>query len=467
MQRLRRALASTMRLARAALLALLPFSSVCPSLPSVRDVPENPSSASSGSGSRTDTSAPAPAPPRDAWTAATVLRHPPVPLAPGVTGIVAHTPNGLDPSQPLHLVLFFHGSDQCVAQIAMAGDVVCKPGLRPDVGAGLAWRHDDVGTMSMFAASQFVLWGGGTPGRLAEPGYFRAMVEELLADTFAPGLGGPKTLADVADITLVGHSAGHLPVMSILDRGDLDDLVKNVVLLDTLYDGATDSYSRWLERGWARGQSRKLVAVYGPWGRNVESGRALARRAEATHPGSSVVDPPGALADAVRDHAVTVKAWPHVEHAWMLFLTMPKALAGLGLPPRRVSPGRELAPWTRSTPQPVSVGDRRDGVLDDADPRLENGARIDDYALPLTKGQRVGVTLTGGRSFTEPCCALDVLAEVRGPDGSIVASDDDGAGDFDAKLDLIAPADGTYTVRASTYGSGDKRGPYALRVTSR
>jgi hypothetical protein len=250
MRRLRRALASTMRLARAALLALLPFSSVCPSLPSVRDVPEDPSSASSGSGSRTDTSAPAPAPPRDAWTAATVLRHPPVPLAPGVTGIVAHTPNGLDPSQPLHLVLFFHGSDQCVAQIAMAGDVVCKPGLRPDVGAGLAWRHDDVGTMSMFAAPQFVLWGGGTPGRLAEPGYFRAMVEELLADTFAPGLGGPKTLADVADITLVGHSAGHLPVMSILDRGDLDDLVKNVVLLDTLYDGATDRIrDGWSEDG--------------------------------------------------------------------------------------------------------------------------------------------------------------------------------------------------------------------------
>jgi hypothetical protein len=411
--------------------------------------------------------APTPWRPRDAWTAATVLRDPPVPLAPGVTGIVAHSPHGFDPSQPLHLVLFFHGSDQCVAQIAMAGDVVCRPGRRPEVGAGLAWRHDDVGTMSLFAAPQFVLWGGGTPGRTVEPGYFRTMVDELLGETLAPGLGAPKTIADVADITLVGHSAGHLPVMSILDRGDLDDLVRNVILIDALYDGATESYARWLERGWARGQTRKLVAIYGPWGRNVESGRALAGRAERQHAGSAVIDPPGALADAVRDHAVTVKAWPHVEHAWMLFLTMPKALAGLGLPPRDVFPPRQLAPWTKSTPQPLAVGELREGTLDEGDPRLENGARIDDYALDLAAGQRVEVTLAGGRSFTEPCCALDVLAELRGPDGRVLASDDDGGGGFDAKVEALAPVAGSYVVRVSTFGSGDKRGPYRLRVVAR
>ncbi len=403
---------------------------------------------------------------RDAWTAATVLRDPPVPLAPGVTGIVAHAPHGFDPSQPLHLVLFFHGSDQCVAQIAMAGDVVCKPGLRPDTGAGLAWRHDDVGTMSLFAAPQFVLWGGGTPGRLAEPGYFRTMIEELLGETLAPGLGGPKTIADVADITLVGHSAGHLPVASILDRGDLDELVRNVVLIDALYDGTTDSYSRWLERGWVRGQVRKLVAVYGTWGRNVESGRTLARRAEGLRQGSSVVDPPGAFADAVRDHAVTVKAWPHVEHAWMVFLTMPKALAGLGLPPRPVFPPRELAPWTNGTAQPLSLGELRDGSLDEGDSRLENGARVDDYELELQAGQRIVATLTGGRSLTEPCCSLDVLLELRGPDGRVVAADDDGAGGFDARLEAMAQVAGEYLVRVSTSGSGDKRGPYRLRVTA-
>lgn len=401
---------------------------------------------------------------RDAWTAATVLGDPPVPLAPGVTGIVAHAPHGLDPSQPLHLVVFFHGPDQCVAQIAMAGDVVCKPGLRPDTGAGLAWRHDDVGTMSLFAAPQFVLWGGGTPGRLAEPGYFRKMIEELLGETFAPGLGGPKTIADVADITLVGHSAGHLPVMSILDRGGLDDLIRNVVLIDALYDGTTDSYSRWLERWWARGQARKLDAVYGTWGRNVESGRILARRAEGLRQGSSVVDPPGTLADAVRDHAVTVKAWPHFEHAWMVFLTMPKALAGLGLPPRPVFPPRELASRVKSTPQPLSLGELRDGSLDEGDPRLENGARIDDYELELQAGQRIVATLTGGRSLTEPCCSLDVLLELRGPDGRVVSADDDGAGGFDAKLEAAVPVTGKYLVRVSTSGSGDKRGPYRLHV---
>jgi hypothetical protein len=449
-----------MRLAHAACLAL---SLGCSRASASREAPAPPASPAAPGSEAGATAAP---PSRDAWTAATVLRDPPVPLAPGVTGIVAHAPHGFDPSQPLHLVLFFHGSDQCVAQIAMAGEVVCKRGLRPDTGAGLAWRHDDVGTMSLFAAPQFVLWGGGTPGRLAEPGYFRTMIEELLGETFAPGLGGPKTTAEVADITLVGHSAGHLPVMSILDRGDLDDLVRNIILVDALYDGATDSYLRWLERGWARGQNRKLVAVYGTWGRNVESGRTLARRAEGLRPGSSVIDPPGALADAVRDHAVTVKAWPRVEHAWMVFLTMPKALAGLGLPPRAVFPPRELAPWTKSTPQPLSLGELREGSLDEGDARLENGARIDDYAVELQAGQRVVATLTGGRSLTEPCCSLDVLVELRAPDGHVLAADDDGAGGFDAKLEAVTPVAGTYLVRVSTSGSGDKRGPYRLRVAA-
>jgi hypothetical protein len=45
-----------------------------------------------------------------------------------------------------------------------------------------------------------------------------------------------------------------------------------------------------------------------------------------------------------------------------------------------------------------------------------------------------------------------------------VAADDDGAGGFDAKLDAVAPVSGTYVLRVSTSGSGDKRGPYRLLV---
>jgi hypothetical protein len=385
-----------------------------------------------------------------------------VAVAEGVTGIVVHVPANLDPAQPVHLVLFFHGSDQCVAQLALGGDVVCKPGGRPDVGAGVAWRHDDAGTASIFAAPQFALWGSGTPGRMAERGYFQSFVEELLRDTFAPGLGGPKTLGDLADITIVAHSAGHLPLVALLERGDLDDKVRNVVLLDAVYDGAIDAYARWLERGLDRGQPRKLVAVYGAWGKNAAAGRRLAARAEARARGSAVVDPPGALADAVRTHAVTVKEWPHLEHAWMLLLMLNKTLEGLGLPARVVSPPR-LPYGVVPAPVPMALGESRDGTLDDGDAVLQSGPVYDDYALDLDAGQRVAVDARGGRSFTEPCCRLDVTVDLL-RDGQTIAHDDDSGGFFDAHLEWLVRERGLYVVRVSTYGSGRRRGPYSLRV---
>jgi hypothetical protein len=397
---------------------------------------------------------------RPAWTAATSLAHPPVPLAPGVTGIVAHTPGGFDPSAPLHLVLFFHGSDQCVAQLALGGDVVCKPGGPPDVGAGIAWRHDDAGTMSIFAAPQFVLWGGGTPGRMAEPGYFRAFVEELLASTFAPGMGGPKTLDDLADVTIVAHSAGHLPLAALLDRGGLDEKVVNVILLDTLYDGDTDPYARWVERGVAHGWPRKLVAIYGAWGRNAEAGHHLAARLGPHVPGGAVVDPPGSIVDAIRAHGVTMKAWPHLEHAWMLLLTMSKTLEGLGFPPRAVAPPR-LPYGAVPAPTPLVLGEPRDGTLDDGDAVLQEGSLYDDFAVDLDAGQRAVLEARGHHSFTEGCCSLDVVLDVL-RDGTALAHDDDSGGYFDARLAFTAPERGRYVVRVSTYGAGRRRGPYTL-----
>jgi len=145
---------------------------------------------------------------------------------------------------------------------------------------------------------------------------------------------------------------------------------------------------------------------------------------------------------------------------------MSKALAGLGLPPRPVAPARELAPWTHVTPVALRLGQGIAGSLDEPDARLENGARVDDYAIDLVAGQRIAVDLQGGRSLTEPCCTLDVLTELRAPDGSVVTSDDDGAGGFDSRLETTATAPGRYVVRVSTSGSGDKRGPYTLQVSA-
>jgi hypothetical protein len=402
----------------------------------------------------------APVEPSPPWTVTARLADPPVDRLPkGAAGVVAHIPAGFDNTAPIHLVIFFHGSNECVAQIALTGDVVCMKGSGPRRGAGLLVRHDDAATNTVFVAPQFLLWGGGTPGKMADPGYFQSFVEELLQDTLAPGLGGPRTLDDVADITIVAHSAGHMPLVPILEQHALEGKVKNVVLLDALYDGRVGTYVRWVERGIAAGDGRKLVAIYGDWGWNPWTARTIASRVEAIAAGSTVIDPPGSLQDAIRAHQVTVATW-NVNHRRMIVLTMSKVLEALGLPTRPVDPPR-IPHGNLPAAAPLMLGTKVSGVLDDSDAVLENGALFDDYAIDVDAGQQLDLDLHGGLSKTEPGSNLDVFLEVL-KDGQSLAHDDDGNGGFDARLLWTAPDRGRYVVRVSTSGAGRKRGPYTL-----
>jgi hypothetical protein len=104
------------------------------------------------------------------------------------------------------------------------------------------------------------------------------------------------------------------------------------------------------------------------------------------------------------------------------------------------------------------------GTLAGDDVFQRNGALYKDYAIDLAAGQRLSVDLRGGHSETEPCCTLDVFLQVV-QNGEVVAEDDDSLGFFDAHVDWTAPAAGPVRVRVSTYGSGRKRGAFALRAT--
>ncbi|MEI7893724.1 MAG: PPC domain-containing protein [Myxococcales bacterium] len=413
------------------------------------------------------TAAPKEPPLRPYWTGTSRLKEPPVPLPADVVGMVAHVPEGFDAHRPLHLVIFLHGSEMCVLQLALNGDVRCRPGLPPWIGGGLIARHDDAGTLSLFALPQFSFLSGGTPGRMAQPGYFKRFVQELLQDSFAAGLGGPKTLDDLESITLMAHSAGYLPLVQILEKRDLEDKVRNVVLLDSLYAGYADVYSRWLERGTPEDkQRRKLVSMHGTWGDSVNQANALVHRLRNKAPWVRVaVDPPGALARAIFEHDVVLRK-SDVEHSWMVLLYPTKILQGLQLPSRPVSPARRSMEQRR-TPEPLAVGETRKGTLTWGDMRLENGSLGHDYGLSLAEGQSVQVTVSGERSWTEPCCSLDTVLQLlvrKGDEESLIAEDDDSGGGFDPQLSFTAPSAGKYVLRVSTHAQGEKRGPYRIAV---
>jgi len=81
--------------------------------------------------------------------------------------------------------------------------------------------------------------------------------------------------------------------------------------------------------------------------------------------------------------------------------------------------------------------------------------------LPCTftgvAGQRIVITMSSQE--------LDSYLILLDPDGNSLAQDDDGADDLDARIDVILPVDGTYTVYANSYGS-NAIGTYTIEAAT-
>jgi hypothetical protein len=96
--------------------------------------------------------------------------------------------------------------------------------------------------------------------------------------------------------------------------------------------------------------------------------------------------------------------------------------------------------------------------LDSSDDYLvEDNSYIDIYTFTGRAGQRVAITMTSQ--------VLDSYLILLDPNGNSIAQDDDGAGNLDARLDVVLPVDGTYTVYANSY-SGGLQGAYTLQAST-
>ena len=113
------------------------------------------------------------------------------------------------------------------------------------------------------------------------------------------------------------------------------------------------------------------------------------------------------------------------------------------------------------TADTLAVGQEVTGTLDDATFRH-------DYSLDLEAGQTVTITML------QRSGDLDPFLIVFGPSGAELARNDDAVqtledNAFNAQItDLVAPANGTYTVRATRFGeaTGPSSGEFALQVSS-
>lgn len=209
-----------------------------------------------------------------AWTEAVEVPHA-AHVHPGAPSALVHAAAGFDPTRPLQLVVFLHGYMACARMLLDDGPVECRPGEPPRPGRELGRAHDAAGRNTLFVVPQLAfLQPTGKPGCFAKPGCFRAFLEEALAALPLSRLSPRKRLDDVAAITLVAHSAGYEAALAVLEHGEVDALVRDVVLFDALY-GEERAYLSWFA---AHPQAR-LLSLHLRGGRPARNSAALLRAA--------------------------------------------------------------------------------------------------------------------------------------------------------------------------------------------
>jgi hypothetical protein len=213
---------------------------------------------------------------RAQWTERVTVKHAAF-AVPGAPSALVHAGPSFDAARPLHLVVYLHGFNGCAEVLMNGGDVACKPGAAPLTGWNLAAAHDAARTNTLFVIPQLAFMKrNGRPGCFGRSGCFRDFIAEVLAALPESRLGGRKSLADVATLTLVAHSAGYRAASAILEYGAVQQLLHDVVLFDALY-GKQEIFLGWIST--ARKQARRLVSLHTGAGTPAVQTFALLRHA--------------------------------------------------------------------------------------------------------------------------------------------------------------------------------------------
>jgi len=104
---------------------------------------------------------------------------------------------------------------------------------------------------------------------------------------------------------------------------------------------------------------------------------------------------------------------------------------------------------------PIAVGETRDGRLGAGARQLTSGEYVNTFTLRGRRGQQLDLGLSS-QDF-------DPYVQINGPDDFSAFNDDADGGGHDSRLVVTLPADGEYTIAATSYASGES-GRYRLTV---
>jgi hypothetical protein len=103
----------------------------------------------------------------------------------------------------------------------------------------------------------------------------------------------------------------------------------------------------------------------------------------------------------------------------------------------------------------LAIGGSVTGELAGGDAALPTGAHYDSYQIDGRAGQRLEIRMNAE--------GLDPYVQIDGPDGYTMANDDDPDNGLNSRLVVQLPADGRYTIMATSYAARET-GAYRLSV---
>lgn len=151
-----------------------------------------------------------------------------------------------NPDGPLNLVVHYHGWANCIENDGEARNSRCTSGGPVRVAHNLIAQLDKSGANAALVLVERAFdQNTSADGRLAETGFFRAMIDELLPKIGALA-GRTYEESDLGAIALTSHSGGYIALAHTLDRGGLTNRVKQVILLDSAYGNLAqfEAYAR-------------------------------------------------------------------------------------------------------------------------------------------------------------------------------------------------------------------------------
>lgn len=224
----------------------------------------------------------------------------------GHPDVVVYLPARLDPTPPVDVIVFLHGWYNCAKNVVGATDTTCTPGTGTRRSYALAAQLEASRKNAILIVPELAYdKPSGDPGRLADPGALRALVDETLGK-LEPELG-PLGADDVGRVVVASHSGGYGTAAAFATVGGLP--LDELYLLDSLY-GRFDAFDGWVEDDHDElavlPPVRRFATVY-----TLDGGTRVNSQAMATRAAGWFAQTPAAIVDDRTTSTWTAPTYAH------------------------------------------------------------------------------------------------------------------------------------------------------------